>query len=71
MTARPFWDIFEMPAAQDDTPWQACQEVASRGGEFFIHGVHVRNAPEQGPFSMRFRWDAAPLLVMSSAGILY
>ena len=58
MTARPFWEIFEMPVARDDTPWQACRKAASRGSEFVIHGVHVRGAPEHGSFTMRFRCAA-------------
>ena len=53
--ARPFWECFEMPGASDGTLWQACKEVASRGGEFVIHGVHVRGAPERGSLTMRFR----------------
>lgn len=50
-----FWDLFDMPSARDGTPWLACRDVASRGGEFVIHGVRVRGAPERGPFTMRFR----------------
>ena len=53
---QPFWELFEMPCARDCTPWLACRDVASRGGEFVIHGVRVRGTPERRPFTMRFRY---------------
>ncbi len=31
------------------------QDVASRGGEFVIHGVRVAGKYERGSFTMRFR----------------
>ena len=57
---RPFWELFEMPAARDGTPWSACRDVASRGGEFVIHGVRARGKPERGTFTMRFRCGCGP-----------
>ena len=51
----PFWDLFEMPFAEAERPWEACQDVASRGGEFVIHGVRVAGKYERGSFTMRFR----------------
>ena len=34
----------------------SAQDVASRGGEFVIHGVRVAGKNERGSFTMRFRW---------------
>ena len=51
----PFWELFEMPFAEGARPWEACQDVASRGGEFVIHGVRVVGKYERGSFTMRFR----------------
>ena len=51
----PFWELFEMPFAEGARPWEACQDVASRGGEFVVHGVRVAGKNERGSFTMRFR----------------
>ena len=53
--ATPFWELFEMPFAEGAKPWEACRDVASRGGEFVVHGVRVAGKYERGSFTMRFR----------------
>ena len=56
--ATPFWELFEMPFAEGARPWEACQDVSSRGGEFVVHGVRVAGKYERGSFTMRFRCES-------------
>ena len=65
----PFWELFEMPFAEGARPWEACRDVASRGGEFVVHGVRVAGKYERGSFTMRFRCadDIPPYL--ATAGL--
>jgi hypothetical protein len=58
----PFWELFEMPFAEGARPWEACRDVASRGGEFVVHGVRVAGKYERGSFTMRFRCAAGSQL---------